>query len=145
MERLLNAFERRFGRYAFDNLTLVLVFCQAATLVLSLARPGFAELLMLEPQQVREGQYWRLFSYLFLPPSFDPLWALLGLYFLHLMGTALETQWGAFKYQAYWIFGAVLTALFSFSFDVAQAMNRPAHCFEASSALAFAAMARPWP
>jgi hypothetical protein len=34
------------------------------------------------------------------------------------MGTALETRWGAFKYQAYWIVGGLLTALGAFSFDV---------------------------
>ena len=71
MERLLNHLERRFGRYAFDNLTLVLVGTQVATLVLSVTRPGFAQMLTLEPHLVREGQLWRLFSYLFLPATPD--------------------------------------------------------------------------
>ncbi len=118
MERLLNRLERRFGRYAFDNLTLVLLGTQVATLVLSLSRPGFAEMLTLEPELVRQGQVWRLFSYLFLPASFDPLWAIFSLYWLYVMGTALESQWGAFKYQAYWIVGGLLTALGAFAFDV---------------------------
>lgn len=111
MERFLNQLERRFGRYAFDNLTLVLVAAQAAALVLSLAKPGFAQMLVLDPAYVWAGQYWRLVSYLFLPTSFSPLWALMGLYFLHLMGTNLEAQWGAFKYQLFWFFGAAITAL----------------------------------
>jgi membrane associated rhomboid family serine protease len=118
MDRLLNRIERRFGRYALDNLTLVLVGTQIATLVLSTARPAFAGMLTLEPNLVRQGEIWRLFSYLFLPASFDPLWAIFSLYWLHMMGTALETRWGAFKYQAYWIVGGLLTALGAFSFDV---------------------------
>jgi membrane associated rhomboid family serine protease len=118
MERLLNRLERRFGRYAFDNLTLVLVGAQVATLVLSLARPGFAGMLMLEPSLVRQGQLWRLFSYLFLPASFDPLWAVFSLYWLYVMGNALESQWGAFKYQAYWLVGGLLTAVGAFAFEV---------------------------
>lgn len=117
MERLLNRLERRFGRYAFDNLTLVLVGAQVATLVLSLARPGFARMLTLEPSLVREGQFWRLFSYLFIPASYDPLWAIFSLYWLHVMGTALESHWGAFKYQAYWIVGGLLTAIGAFAFN----------------------------
>lgn len=119
MERLLNRLERRFGRYAFDNLTLVLLGAQVATLVLNAARPGFAQMLTLEPALVREGQLWRLFSYLFLPASFDPLWAIFALYWLYVMGTALENQWGAFKYQLYWLVGGLLTALGAFAFDVA--------------------------
>jgi len=118
MERFLNQLERRWGRYAFDNLTLVLVGAQAAALVLSLARPGFAQMLVLDPAYVRAGQYWRLISYLFLPPSFSPLWALFGLYWLYTIGTALEGQWGAFKYQFYWFLGTGLTALGAFVFDV---------------------------
>jgi membrane associated rhomboid family serine protease len=118
MERFLNNLERRWGRYAFDNLTLVLVTAQAAALVLSLARPGFAQLLVLDPYYVRMGQYWRLISYLFLPASFSPMWALFALYWLYTMGTALEGQWGAFKYQLYWFVGTLLTALGAFVFDV---------------------------
>jgi len=117
MQRLLDALERRFGRYAFDNLTLVLVGAQVATLVLSIARPAFAGMLVLDPQLVRAGQYWRLFSYLFIPPSFDPLWALFALYWLYVMGSALESEWGAFKYQLYWLFGTLLTGLGAFAFD----------------------------
>jgi len=118
MQRFLDSLERRFGRFAFDNLTLVLVGSQAATLVLSLTKPGFANLLVLDPAFVRNGQYWRLFSYLFIPPSFDPLWALFALYWLYTMGTALENEWGAFKYQLYWLIGTALTALGAFVFDV---------------------------
>ena len=117
MERLLNLLERRFGRYAFDNFTLVLVAAQTATLVLSLGKPAFAGLLMLDPEQVRAGQYWRLFSYLFLPASFTPLWALFSLYWLHWMGSSLENEWGAFKYQMYWLVGTLLTALGAFTFN----------------------------
>lgn len=115
---MLNRLERRFGRYAFDNLTLVLVGAQVATLVLSLARPSFAGMLTLEPSLVREGQLWRLFSYVFIPPSLSPLAALLWLYWLHIMGTALESRWGAFKYQAYWMVGGLLTAISAFAFNV---------------------------
>jgi len=111
MERLLNKLERRLGKYSFDNLTLVLVTAQAAALVLSLAKPGFAQMLVLDPAYVRAGQYWRLVSYLFVPTSFSPIWALFGLYWLYIIGTALEGQWGAFKYQLYWFFGAGITAL----------------------------------
>ena len=75
-------------------------------------------MLTLEPHLVREGQLWRLFSYLFLPASFDPLWAIFSLYWLYVLGTALETQWGAFKYQAYWMVGGLLTAAGAFSFGV---------------------------
>jgi hypothetical protein len=87
-------------------------------LVLSLAKPGFAEMLMLDPEAVRAGQYWRLFSYIFVPVTFSPLWAIFALYWLYTMGTALEAQWGAFKYQLYWLSGMVMTAGYAFAFDI---------------------------
>lgn len=118
MQRFLDKLERRFHGVAIENLTLVLVGMQLAALVLSLARPAFAELLVLDPVLVQRGQVWRLITYLFLPPSFDPLWAVFGLYWLHTMGTALESQWGSFKYQLFWLTGAVFTTAGAFALGI---------------------------
>lgn len=118
MERILNWLERRFGRLAFDNLTLVLVAAQAAAFVLTIAKPRFAEMLMLDPYAVRAGQYWRLFSYVFMPVSLSPIWAFFALYWLYTMGTALESHWGAFKYQIFWFSGVAITSCYALLFNV---------------------------
>src|SRR5689334_5158773 len=115
MERLLARLERRFGRFAFHGLTYALVVAQAVVFVLELTNPGFAQLLALDRDKVMAGQVWRLVTYLFIPPSQSPIWVLFALYWLYLMGTNLESHWGAFKYQFFWLIGMALTTATAFA------------------------------
>jgi hypothetical protein len=110
VERLLNRLERRYGRYALGNITYYLVGLQCLGFVLSVARPDFLERLYLDVDAIRAGEFWRLFTWLAVPISTSPFWVLFSLYWLYLMGTSLEAQWGAFKYQLYWLVGIVFTA-----------------------------------
>jgi hypothetical protein len=57
---------------------------------------------------VRAGQVWRLFTFLFIPSDMS-LWMLVGLYFTWWVGSSLETNWGAFKLNAYYFTGIFCT------------------------------------
>jgi hypothetical protein len=105
VERLLARLERRFGRYAPGNLTYALVAAQLAGLVLGLAARDKLEYLLFDVDRILQGEVWRVVSWLALPPSLTPIWALFALYWLYAMGTALEHEWGAFKFMIYWLFG----------------------------------------
>lgn len=118
MEKLLNKLEYRFGRYALANFTYYLVGAQAIVFVLNIMQPGFANSLTLDSHLVKQGEVWRLLTWLFIPLSNSPIWILFSLYWLYLMGTALESHWGAFKYQIYWFTGILGTALFAFILDI---------------------------
>ena len=117
MDRLLARLERRLGRFAIPNLTYLIVFGMAAVFVLSMAKPEFQNALVLDLNMVKHGQVWRLFTYLFLPPDASmcglpkPLVMLVALYFVWLMGTNLENEWGAFKYNLFWIVGMIGTTI----------------------------------
>ncbi|HEX2860474.1 MAG TPA: hypothetical protein VHN79_02495, partial [Lacunisphaera sp.] len=65
---LLNRLERVFGRLAIPNISLYLVMGQV--IFWSVSFLGFFELerIALLPLAVREGEAWRLFSFLLLPP-----------------------------------------------------------------------------
>jgi len=118
MDRLLARLERRFGRYALDNVTWYLVGLQGFVFAVTLVKPELLEALSLDPHKViAEHQYHRLVTWLFIPISTSPIWVLFALYFLHTMGTALEGQWGAFRYQVYWLIGAVGTLVAGFALD----------------------------
>ncbi len=118
MDRLLARLERRFGRYAPSGLTYYLVAAQAVVFVLEMLHPGFSQTLMLSRGLVMQGQVWRLVTYLFIPPSTSVIWVLFALYWLHLIGTSLEDQWGSFRYLLYWVIGMVLTTITAFAFDL---------------------------
>lgn len=118
MERFLSSLERRYGRYAPGNLTYILVAIQAFVFVLNLVRPGFTDILALDADKVMHGQVWRLVTYLAIPPSDSPVWVIFALYWLYTMGTALEAEWGAFRYAFYWLVGMVGTTVFAFGLHI---------------------------
>jgi hypothetical protein len=49
--------------------------------------------------------------------SMSPIWVLFALYWLYTRGTALEAQWGAFRYQLYWGLGALCTVIAGFALE----------------------------
>src|ERR1700736_6313320 len=101
----LDRLEKKLGRFAIPNVTLFLVVLQGLTFVRMLVQPpqnaGIIERLLLIPEKVMHGEVWRLVSFIFLPPATNPVFAFFGLYFLYLMGTALEGYWGTFRYNLY--------------------------------------------
>lgn len=118
MERLLARLELRFGRLALPNITWYLVALQAFCFVIELTHPGFVQHLALDRDAIMRGQVWRLVTYLAIPPTMSPIWVLFELYWLYLMGTSLEAQWGAFKLQAYLFIGMLLTTIGAFAFGI---------------------------
>jgi membrane associated rhomboid family serine protease len=110
VDRLLARLERRFGKYAIENLTMFLVGGTALVFVLALMKPRFVEALTLDLTAVKHGQVWRLITYLFIPERFS-IWFLFALYVLWMIGKSLESEWGAFKYNAYYFLGMIGTTL----------------------------------
>jgi hypothetical protein len=133
MEQLLARLERRFGRYAIPNLVGFIVGGMAIVWVLSLAKPEYQDRLTLDIHAVRHGEVWRLVTFLFIPPPSSPLWILINLYFTWWVGSSLEQNWGPFKFNAYYLVGALGTV-------VAAVVAGPATNFwlDASLFLAFA-------
>lgn len=109
MDRLLARLERRFGRYAIPNLILYVVGGMALVWALSFVRPEAASRLMLDLEAVRRGEIWRLVTFLFLPRTSSVYWILVNLYFTWWVGSSLEEQWGTFKFNVYYLLGALCT------------------------------------
>jgi len=80
----------------------------AGAWLLNLASPGFTSILKLEPSLVVQGEFWRLITFLFVPPSSaHPIFLLLFLWFLWSIGDALEETWGSFHLNLYLLIGVV--------------------------------------
>jgi len=106
--------ERRFGSWAFPQLAAFIVFMNAAIWVLSMVKPQFPLMLILDPSRVLHGEVWRLFTFLFIPPPLSPLWMFFWLYLLFLYAQALEQEWGDFQFNLYYGIGALATVAVSF-------------------------------
>jgi len=111
---MLDRLEKKFGRFAVENLTLYIVIGQVIFFLLGIARPHVAERMLLVPSRVLEGEIWRLLVFPFTPPMLNPSSPFYGvgvllfaveLYVLYLMGSALERQWGAFRLNVYYLLG----------------------------------------
>jgi len=108
--KLLNALNRRFGRYAIPNLTLILISCQVFTYGLQYVRPELLERIVFVPQKVLEGEWWRVATFMTYPPLVPPIFVLFFWYLFYLIGSALEATWGAFNYNLYLLLGYAATA-----------------------------------
>jgi hypothetical protein len=111
---LLDKLQRRFGRYAVPRVTEGLIACQVLTYILSLCKPGYVESIALVPRRVLDGQVWRLFTCVCEPPGGNPLCAFFFWYLFFLMGTVLESTWGAFRYNVFLLVGWLATVAASF-------------------------------
>jgi len=110
----INQLERRFGRFAIPGLTRGIVALQALVYILVVTTPGFEQALLMDPGKIREGEVWRLVTYIFLPRTMSPLWVLFALYILWIVGDALEQAWGAFKLNLYILLGILCMAVAGF-------------------------------
>jgi hypothetical protein len=113
MERLLARLERRYGRYAPENVIFWAVGLSGAIHLLVFFRPDVLPLLWLDPNAVLRGELWRAVTFLFAPVApvslMGLVWVGFGLWLLHTMGTALEAQWGALRFDLFLFVGALAT------------------------------------
>ena len=103
-----------FGRYAIPNITLMLIVCQVGMFVVVQRDPGMWERMVLIPSKVIDGEIYRLFSFLIIPPGTILIWALFFWYLFYLMGTALEGFWGTFRYNLFLLIGYIATVASGF-------------------------------
>jgi hypothetical protein len=107
--KFLNRLERSLAPYAIPNLTLGVVVLQSLMWFLIQARPEVAENLILDRSLLLGGQWWRLLTFVFLPPTTNILFLFFALWLLYIMGTALENQWGAIRFNFYLLISYLAT------------------------------------
>ncbi|MBD5547252.1 MAG: hypothetical protein HDQ97_07625 [Lachnospiraceae bacterium] len=108
-------FEKKFGKYAIKNLSLVLIICYACGYVFELTAPSVFQYLYLNPYLILfHGQVWRLITWVIVPPSNFDFFTLLMLYFYYSLGTTLERTWGTYRYNVYIFSGILFTILGAF-------------------------------
>lgn len=111
----MSQFEKKFGKYAIRNLSVVLVCCYAIGYVIEFMIPWAAIYLSLDPYAILHGQIWRLVTWILIPPSEPNLFlTLLMLYFYCSIGTTLERTWGTYRYNVYIFGGMLFTIIGSF-------------------------------
>lgn len=110
----MSNFEKKFGKYAIKNISLMLIMCYAVGYAIQLIGNGFLSFLTLDPYQILHGQIWRIVTWIIVPPSSFNIFTIIMLFFYYSVGTTLERTWGAYRYNVYLFSGMIFTVLGSF-------------------------------
>ena len=110
----MSKWEKKFGKYAVRNISLVLILCYAAGYIIQLVNSRFLGYLMLDPYAILHGQIWRLFTWIVVPPSSPDIFTIIMLLFYYNIGTTQENTWGTWRYNVYLVSGMLFTLIGSF-------------------------------
>ncbi|MCP4142510.1 MAG: hypothetical protein GY755_19905 [Chloroflexi bacterium] len=113
---LLDKLEKKLYKYSIPDITIALIIGQVIFFFLQYFEFVSLEDMTLIGREVFSGQYWRLFSFLFIPVTDSLLWAFFAWYLYYLYGTALEGEWGAFRYNVYILLSYIFTLVVAFIF-----------------------------
>lgn len=106
---LLDKLERKFGRFAIPNLIYYIIAIYASGTILYFVAPEiYATYLSLNAKAILEGQVWRVVTFLLAPVSTNILFAAIVLMLYYFLGIHLERYWGSFRFNLYFIIGAVM-------------------------------------
>ena len=105
----LTKLERKYGRICIPNLISILVGAQVLVYAVELFVNQYVSLyLSLSRTALLMGQVWRVITFVFVPFSGGgPLSVILGIYFTWFIGSALEKEWGDFRFNLYLLLGMV--------------------------------------
>ena len=112
MEKLLNKLERKYGRYAINNLSLYIIIAYVIGYILQMT--GTMDFLRLNPYDILHGQIWRIVTWIIVPPSSLGIFTIIMLFFYYSLGKSLEMTWGAFRYNVYIFSGMIFTLIGAF-------------------------------
>ena len=112
MNKLLNKAERKFGKYAINNLSLYIIIAYVIGYILQMT--GTMEFLRLNPYEICHGQVWRIVTWIIVPPSSLGIFTIIMLFFYYSLGKTLEMTWGAFRYNIYIFSGFIFTLIGAF-------------------------------
>ena len=118
-QTFLDKMNRKFGRFAIRNLMLIIV-CGMATVFLldfyltTAKGISFSSFLMFDRAAILQGQVWRILTFIFIPPDSSIVFIVFSLYFYWLIGSALENQWGAFRFNVFYLCGMLGTIIVGF-------------------------------
>lgn len=111
----ISKLEKKFGKYAIQNLPIVIVAAYAIGYIIYIAAPAFyAQYLCLNVDAILHGQIWRIITFIVQPPSTSIIFIIFVLYLYYMIGTSLSNAWGAFRFNLYFWAGVLFHVIGAF-------------------------------
>ena len=115
---MLDKLEKKFGKYAINNLIVYILGAYAIGYLLyfgqSFTNVPYLSYLTLEPYYILRGQIWRLVTWIVIPPQDNIIWVLFMFMLYYSLGTTLERTWGTFRFNVYMFGGMLFTIIGAF-------------------------------
>jgi len=113
-QRLIDKLNRKFGDFAIRNLMSIIIGAMAIVFVCDLMiystkGVSIVSALTFNKAALLSGEIWRIFTFIFLPPETRPIFIIFALYLYWLIGNTLEENWGAFKFNLFYLCGILGT------------------------------------
>lgn len=105
----LTKLERKYGKYAIPNLTVILVGGFILGYLIEMVQPDAIYAINLNPEKIMHGQIWRLITWIVMPPDGLSIFLIFTLMFYYFVGRSLENTWGDFLYTLYVVSGILFT------------------------------------
>lgn len=101
--------EQKYGRWGIPNLISFIVGGQVLVYAVELFVNQYVTLYLdLDRASILGGELWRLITFIFIPfNGGGPVSVILGIYFTWFVGSALEKEWGDFRFNLYILLGMV--------------------------------------
>jgi membrane associated rhomboid family serine protease len=110
--RWLDQMERRFHGFTIPEFPLFIATANGLIYLMGHLNPPFVDRLFLDPLAIQAGEWWRVLTFLFVPPmDMNPIFLVFWLLFLYQMVQALENAWGEFRFFVFYLVGAAATVL----------------------------------
>lgn len=109
---LLSKLERKFGKYAIRNLSMIVIMTYVIGYTIEFAAPGVLNYLTLDPRLIfTKGQVWRLITWILIPPESLDIFTIIMLFFYYSIAKVLERTWGEFLFNVYIFSGLIMTVI----------------------------------
>jgi membrane associated rhomboid family serine protease len=111
----LDSLERRFHFIAIPQFPLFIATANGLIYLMAQFQPIFVQSLLLEPTAIlARGEWWRVVTFLFVPPmNMNPIFLAFWLFLLYQYAQALENAWGEFRFFLFYLIGAAATVVAS--------------------------------
>lgn len=99
--KFLDTLEKKFGRFTFPYLLPLLLSGQVLVFLAVISRQIDPTQMFLTGSRLFQGEIHRIFTFMVVPMAQNPLFFALSIYVTWLIGSALENQWGEFRFSLY--------------------------------------------
>lgn len=108
----LQKLQRKFGKFAIKNLMMYIVTGMAILFIADMALPyNIAAMFAFNTNLIMQGEFWRVITFIIIPPNAGIIFIIFALYINWFIGSSLEGQWGAFRFNLFYLCGIVGTII----------------------------------